>query len=114
MAKFMILYNSSKKASDTMAEATPEEMQASMAEWIEWRDEASKTFKVDFGLPLQAVSRVTSDGTTESDSQVGGYSIAEGDSKDALLELLKTHPQLKRAGASIDVLEMLSMPGLDA
>lgn len=31
-----------------------------------------------------------------------------------LMELLKSHPQLKRQGATIDVLEMLSMPGLDA
>jgi hypothetical protein len=114
MAKFMVLYSSSMKASDTMAQATPEQMQASMAEWMQWREEASKNFKVDFGLPLQAVSKVTQDGASESDSQVSGYSIVEGDSKEALTEILKSHPHLKRPGASIDVLEMLSMPGIDA
>ena len=113
MAKFMIIYNSSQTASDTMANATPEEMQASMAEWMQWREEASKTFKIDFGLPLQAVSRVTSEGAGLSDSRVSGYSLVEGESKDTLVELLKSHPHLKRPGASIDVLEMLSMPGLD-
>ena len=114
MTKFMVLYSSALKASELMANASPEEMQASMAEWMQWREEANKSFKVDFGLPLQAVSRITSDGAGPSDSQVSGYSIVEGESKDAIVELMKSHPHLKRDGASIDVLEMLSMPGLDA
>jgi hypothetical protein len=114
MAKFMVLYSSALKASELMANASPEEMQASMAEWMKWREEASKSFKVDFGLPLQAVSRITSGGAGPSDSQVSGYSIVEGESKDSIIELMKSHPHLKRDGASIDVLEMLSMPGLDA
>jgi hypothetical protein len=59
------------------------------------------------------VGKVTSTGVTDSDSKVSGYATADGESKDALLELLKSHPHLQRPGASIDVLEMLSMPGLD-
>ena len=114
MAKFMILYSSSMSASDLMANATPEQMQASMQDWIKWHEKASTTFKVEFGLPLQAVNRVTNEGVTNSDSQVSGYSTAEGESKEALVELLKSHPHLNRPGASIDVLEMLSMPGLEA
>ena len=88
-------------------------MQASMAEWIAWKQEADKTFKVEFGLPLEAVSRITPDGANASDSQASGYSIVEGDSKDAVINLIKTHPHLKRDGAYIDVLEMLSMPGIE-
>ena len=114
MAKYLIIYNSSASASDVMANATPEEMQASMGEWIQWKDNASKTFKVDFGMPLQAAGRVTTDGVGASDSQASGYSIVEGDSKDDLMELLQSHPHLKRPGSSIDVLEMLPMPGIDA
>ena len=112
MAKYMILYNSSEIASELMAKASPEEMRASMDEWIKWRDEASKTLKIDFGMPLQAASHVSEDGITDSNSQVSGYSTAESDSKEALIDELMTHPQLKRAGASIDVLEMLAMPGM--
>jgi hypothetical protein len=114
MAKYMILYNADMKASEVMANATPEQMKASMEEWIAWRETASKTFKFDFGLPLQAAAAVSNTGASDSDSKVSGYSIAEGDSKDELIELLKSHPQLKQKGASIDVLEMLPMPGLDA
>lgn len=112
MAKYMVLYNSTASASELMAKADPEEMKASMDEWIAWRDEASKSVKVDFGMPLQAVSHITPDAVTESHSQTSGYSIVAGESKAAIIELLQTHPHLKRPGASIDVLEMLSMPGM--
>ena len=114
MAKFLVLYNSTVTATEVMANATPEEVQASMAEWIQWREAASKQAKIDFGLPLQAVGRVTSAGETDSDTQVSGYSIVEAESKDIVLELLKSHPHVQREGNSIDVLEMLSMPELDA
>jgi hypothetical protein len=115
MAKYMILYNSDVRSSDRMSESTPEEMEAGMQSWLKWRDEASKDFKVDFGLPLQAVSRITTEGVTDSNIPVSGYSLVEGDSMDKLLELLQTHPHLNMVpGASIDVLEMLPMPGLDA
>lgn len=111
MTKYMVLYNSSMSASDTMANATPEEMQASMAEWMVWKDEAEKTVSFDFGMPLQAVSQITTSGSQASDSNVSGYSTMEGD-KDAIMELLKSHPHLKRPGATIDVLEFLPMPGM--
>ncbi len=114
MTKYMVLYNSSMKSSQLMAQATPEEMKASIADWMKWKAEADKTLKVDFGLPLQAVGRVTKEAINDSDSQVSGYSIVEGDSKEELLKLLKSHPHLQRPGASIEVLEMLSMPGIDS
>jgi hypothetical protein len=114
MAKFMILYSSTMDANETMANATPEEMKASMNDWIKWQEEAGKTFKMEWGLPLQPVGKVSSTGITDSDSHVSGYATAEGESKDALLELLKSHPHLQRPGASIDLLEMLPMPGMGA
>lgn len=112
MAKFLILYNSSQKAEDLMAQATREQMEASMKEWREWADQANKTVKFDFGMPLQAVGRLTPSGQVDSDSQVGGYSMIEADSRDQVLEVLKNHPQLKRPGSYIEVLEVVAMPGL--
>jgi hypothetical protein len=112
MAKFMVLYNSTVPASETMANATPEQMQASMQEWMQWRDEASKSASIDFGLPLEVVNRITADGVSDSDSHVSGYSIVEADSKDAVIDVLKSHPHLKGEGTFIDVLEMLPMPGM--
>lgn len=112
MPKYMILYNSDLQASELMSQATPEQMKASMGEWMKWRDEAQSKAKVEFGMPLQPVAGVTSAGTGESHSRTSGYSIVETDSKDAVIEIFKNHPHLSRKGSSIDVLEMLSMPGM--
>jgi hypothetical protein len=112
MAKYLVIYNSTFNASELMAKASPEEMKASMDDWIKWKDEATKTAKFDFGMPLQAVSRITSEGVSDSNNQASGYSIMEGDSKEAIIDLLKKHPHMKRQGASIDLLEMISMPGM--
>lgn len=111
MAKFMILYSSSSSASDLMANASPEEMKASMGEWMAWKNKLPATIKFDFGMPLQAVSKITSSGTVDSASQVAGYSTMEGD-KDEIVKALQDHPNLKRPDASIDILEMLAMPGM--
>src|ERR1700683_2124181 len=102
MTKYMVLYNSSASARDLMASATPEEVKASMDEWIQWKDSASAKAKIEFGMPLQADSSIRSSGVTALSSQVGGYSMIEADSKELVLELLKTHPHLKRPDASID------------
>ncbi|MEP7204999.1 MAG: hypothetical protein ABI716_02295, partial [Candidatus Saccharibacteria bacterium] len=99
-------------ASESMAEVSPEEMQASMGEWIAWRDEVVKKVGFDFGLPLEAVGLVTSDGVGESYSHVSGYSTMETDSKEEVLDLLRNHPHLKQPGATIDVLQILPMPGV--
>ena len=112
MAKYMVLYNSLVPAREQMAGATAEQMAASMDEWMKWRDEASQAFKVDFGMPLQAISRVTINEVNDISSQVSGYAIVEGVSEDAVVDLILTHPHLKRPGTSIDVLEMVPMPGM--
>lgn len=111
MAKYMVLYKSTKSAGELMAQATPEEMKASMAEWIMWKDKLDKSINFEWGMPLQAKDEITNSGIQDSESTVSGYSILEGD-KNAITEVLKSHPHLKREGASIDVLEMLTMPGM--
>jgi hypothetical protein len=111
MAKFLILFNSTASASELMANATPEEIKASMDEWIKWRDEAVKTVKFDWGMPVQAVSRVNTSEVTSSDNPASGYAIMEGE-REVIASLLKSHPHLKRPEAYIDLLEMLSMPGM--
>ena len=84
MAKFMVLYYSEMSASQLMANAIMEQMKASMAEWQKWKDGASKTAKIEFGMPLETWKHITLEGTSASDSKVGGYSIMEGRSKEAV------------------------------
>ena len=112
MAKYMVLYSSTTSATQLMADASSEQMKASMNEWLKWKADANKTAQVVFGMPLQAVRHITPDGAGPSSSQVSGYATVEGDSKNVIVELLQTHPHLKRSGASFDLLEMVTMPGM--
>ena len=111
MARFMVFYISKMSASDRMANASPEDMKASMAEWMKWKDETSKTIKVEFGMPLQVVNSITSGGVGEGHTPVSGYSILEGD-KEEIIESLKNHPHLKTPDSAIELLEFLPMPGI--
>ena len=111
MPKYLVIFNSTVNASDTMKQATPEQMQASMQEWMQWKEIAEKKVKFEWGQPIQAIARITPTGVVNSDSQASGYCTLEG-SKEDVMALLTTHPHLKREGATTDVLERLSMPGM--
>lgn len=111
MKRFMVLYNSSASAREQMASASPEQAKAGMEAWMSWAKQAGDAV-VDLGMPIQASARITSNGVAGSDSQAAGYSLLQGDSQDQIDGLLKDHPHLKMPGASIDVFEALSMPGM--
>ncbi len=107
----MVLFKSTISAKEQMANATPEQMQTSMQEWMTWKDNLDASIGFEWGLPLQTIAEVTTSEVLEGNSPVSGYAIMQGD-KQAVTEILKSHPHLKRDGASIDVLEMISMPGM--
>jgi putative hemolysin len=111
MSKYLVLFNSSTTAQEQMANATPEQMQASMKEWMDWQQEAVKTIGFEWGLPIQAVAQVTTTEITGSANKASGYCIMEG-KKDMVSKLLQSHPHLKREGATVDLLEMIPMPGM--
>lgn len=112
MVRYMVLYNSELGAADLMSSSSPEKMKASMDEWIKWKDKANQTVDVEFGMPLQAINRVSTDGVTNSINQASGYSFIDAASKAAALGVLRDHPHLKRTGAYIDLLEIMPMPGM--
>lgn len=111
MTKYMVLYNSTVSAGEQMSNASPEEAKAGMDAWMSWATEAADAL-VDLGMPLWARRHVTVDGESDSSSQVGGYSILEGDDAQAITTLLAKHPHLQMPGNSIDILEVLPMPGM--
>jgi hypothetical protein len=111
MAKFLVLYNATASATEQMSNATPEEAKAGMDAWMTWASEAGERV-VDLGMPLETRSRVTSGGATPTSGQASGYSILESDSLADVQALLAKHPHLGMAGSSIDVLELLQMPGM--
>jgi len=108
MTKFMVLYRSSTAARDQMAHATPEQMKAGMEAWMQWAGKAGEAV-VDLGAPLAPAAHV---GPGSDAGEISGYSIMQADSAGALGGVLDGHPHLSMPGNSIEVLEMLSMPGM--
>jgi hypothetical protein len=110
--RFLVLYKSSTSASEMMASATPEQMQAGMEDWTRWSASAGEAI-VDLGSPLGEASSVGGAASGSADAHITGFSILQADSRDAVTTLLEDHPHLKTPGdSSIAVLEVMSMPGM--
>jgi hypothetical protein len=111
MKKFLVLYKSTASAAEQMTKVTPEQAKVHMAAWMTWMEKAGPAI-VDRGAPLGNPARVTSTGSGDGDTKLGGYSILQAESKPALGELLKGHPHFMAPDASIEVFELLQMPGM--
>ena len=109
MPRFLILYRSTAEAKEQMASATPEQAQAGMQMWMKWAEKAGPAL-VDMGSPLGGSRTVG--GSAQTGTPIGGYSVLEADSSEAITGLLDDHPHLHSPGAAIEVLEYLPMPGM--
>ena len=112
MKKYLVLYQSSASAADQMRNVTPEQAKAGMDAWTSWAQRAGAAL-VDMGSPVAASARLS--GPTQvgnGSSPVGGYSILQAESKDAVMDLLKNHPHFMAPGASIETFEFLPIPGM--
>jgi hypothetical protein len=111
MTKYLLLYRAAVSAPDQMANATPEQAQAGMDAWMQWAGRAGSAI-VDMGSPVSYGGTV---GATypAGEGNIGGYSVLEADSLEALKGLLEGHPHLTMGeGAGIDIHELLDMPGM--
>lgn len=109
MSKFLLLYRSQVSAADQMSGASPEEAQAGMDAWMGWAGRAGSAL-TDMGSPTQSVATVG--GAAAGDGFIGGYSMLDADSVEAAQGLLDGHPHLMVEGNSIEVLQLLEMPGM--
>jgi hypothetical protein len=110
MAKYMVLYRSSTPPSEQMSNMSPEQAQAGMEAWMTWAGKAGSAI-VDLGSPLQSVGSVGKGGS--SGQPIGGFSILEADSRDAVEKVLDGHPHFMSPGdTSIEILEFLPVPGM--
>ena len=112
MKKFLVLYKASAAAFAQAMKSTPEQQKAGMDLWMAWGKKAAGSI-VDMGAPLGKALRVTgSGGASPTTNDLGGYSILQADSKEALAESLKGHPHFKMADSSIEIVEIMPMPGM--
>lgn len=81
-----------------------------MDAWMAWGKRAAASI-VDMGAPLGKSLRVTPGGAEPVQNDLGGFSILQGESKEALVETLKGHPHFMMPGGTIEVVELMPMPG---
>jgi hypothetical protein len=105
VTKYLVLYRSTMTAEEQMTQSTPEQAQAGMAAWTAWADRAGDAV-VDLGTPLAVV-----DPGGDSGDPIGGYSILQAESHEALGAVLEGHPH-KAMGGTIETLECLQIPGM--
>jgi hypothetical protein len=111
MKKFLVLYKAPIAAFDQMMGATPEQQKAGMDAWMAWAKKAASSI-VDLGAPLGKTLRVTPGGPSPTRNDLGGYSIMQGESKEALAEVFVGHPHFMMPEAFIEIVELMPMPGM--
>jgi len=111
MKKFLVLYEAPTASFEQMMKASPEQKKAGMDAWMAWTREA-KAALVDLGAPLGKSLKVTPAGASPTKNTLGGYSIMQGESKEAIADLLKGHPHFKTPDGYIEIVELMPMPGM--
>jgi hypothetical protein len=111
MKKFLVLYMAPVASFDRMMrETTPEQQKAGMDAWMAWSKKAASSI-VDMGAPLGKSLRVTPAGASPIRNELGGYSIMQGESKEALAEAMKGHPHFMTPDGYIEIVDLVPMPG---
>jgi len=97
--KFLVLYKAGSTSDQT---DTPNaDQQDMMKAWFDWKGNAGDAI-VDFGAPTMPVPG--------ADSSVGGYSIVQADTTDALDAIFETNPH-RRQGGSLEFHQIVDIPG---
>jgi len=111
MKKFLVLYKASPAAFAEVMKSTPEQQKKGMDEWMKWSQKAASSI-VDMGAPLGKAMSVTPKGAAPITNDLGGYSVMQAESKEALAESLKGHPHFMMKESSIEITELMPMPGM--
>jgi len=112
MKKFLVLYKASAGEFEKAMNSTPDEQKAGMDAWMAWSQKAQSSI-VDLGAPLGKAFRVTKNGGSPTKNDLGGYSVLQAESKEALAETLKAHPHFMMGPeSSIEIVEIMAVPGM--
>ena len=112
MKKFLVLYKASQSGFEQMKHSTPEQQKAGMEAWMGWSKKAGSSI-VDMGGPLGKSVRVAKGGAVSPvTNDLGGFSIMQAESKEALAATMKEHPHFMMPESSIEIIELMPIPGL--
>lgn len=106
MAQFIFTYHGGKKPE------TPEEGAEGMKQWKAWVAGLGEAL-VNPGTPVGITKVLTASGVSEDPSPhpIMGFSILEAEDMDAALERLKDCPHLHLFEGTVEVSQMMQMPG---
>jgi len=111
MKKFLVLYKASQSGFEQMMKSTPEQQKKGMEGWMAWSQKAGKSI-VDMGGPLGKSVRVAKGGgVSQVTNDLGGYSVMQAESKEALAAQMKEHPHFMMPDSSIEIVELMPIPG---
>ena len=108
MKRFMVLYRAPQASFEKVMKSPPEQQKAFLDAWMAWAEKAKPSL-VDLGAPLGKTLKVTPAGTSPSWNDIGGYSIMQGESKEAVADVLQGHPHFTMADGFIDVVDLVDM-----
>lgn len=113
MKKFLVLYKAPIEVfQQMMKSSTPEQQKAGTEAWMNWSKKAASSI-VDMGGPLGKSLRVAKAGTVSPVvNDLGGYSVMQAESKEALAATMKEHPHFMMPESSIEIVELMPIPGM--
>ena len=116
MNKYLVLYLAPtrvieewKKTEATQKKAAEDKM---MQEWKAWMASHMKMF-ADPGAGAGKTKRITAQGMSDSKNDVMLYAIVSAESHDAAAKSFVGHPHLQIPEASIEVMELHALPGME-
>jgi hypothetical protein len=109
MKKFLVIYEAPVSAAEQMANATPEQAKAGMDAWMTRAKKAGNSI-VDLGAPLGDPATFGRASAVNGGTKAVGYSVLQGESSEALTELLREHPHGRVPNFSIQFFECLPLP----
>ncbi len=115
MKKFLVLYLAPLSVLEDWKKTPPEQRKVAeekmQREWKKWTSDHAKIF-ADMGAGAGKTKCVNAQGTSDTKNDIMLYAIVEADSHEAAAKSFEGHPHLQIPEASIEIMELHSLPGM--
>ena len=115
MKRFLVTYLAPASVIDEWKKTDPEKRKAAEEkmrdDWMKWMSKKNANIFVDKGAGVGKTRRVTRQGSGAGRNDIMLYAIVQADSHEAASKLFEDHPHLGILSASIEIMEVHSLPG---
>ena len=115
MSKYLVIYLAPRSVIEDWKKTAPEKRQAAERQmrgaWGKWMGDHAKMF-ADKGAGVGKTKRVSASGTSDAKNDIMLYGIIEAQSHEVAARAFEGHPHLQIPQASIEVMEIHSLPGM--